>query len=86
MSTRAEVNALLDLIRDSALKALSEYEKHGTTAPCLQSTDMHPLDQAENKVGFMKIIATLEGACEQLCSTLTPPTQTVLNVCRVLYI
>ncbi|KAF5319545.1 hypothetical protein D9619_008574 [Psilocybe cf. subviscida] len=79
MSTHAEVEALLRLIRDSALKALGDYEKHGGTAPRLQSTEIHPLDQFQNKIGFMKTIATLEGACEQLCSTLAPPTQTVLN-------
>lgn len=80
MSTRAEVEALLDLIRDSALKALDEYEKHGGPVPSLQSADSHPLDRAENKLGLKKIIGTLEGACEQLCSTLASPTQTVLNV------
>lgn len=80
MSTRAEVEALVDLIRDSALKALDEYEKYGGPVPHLQSAEHHPLDRAENKLGFKKIIGTLEGACEQLCSTLASPTQTILNV------
>lgn len=80
MSTRAEVEALLDLIRENALKALDEYEKHGGPVPRLQSCESHPLDRAENKLDFKKIIGTLEGACEQLCSTLGSPGQTVLNV------
>lgn len=85
MSTRAEVEALLCLIRDASLDALNAYENHGATAPRLQSTDVHPLDQSRDRIEFMKTIAILEGACEQLCSTLAPPTQTVLNVSHMMY-
>lgn len=80
MSTRAQVESLLTLIRVSALSALEEYEKHGEEAPALDSLHTHPLDEAVDRMALKKVIRNLEGACDQLCSTLALPTHTVMNV------
>ncbi|KAF9460000.1 O-methyltransferase-domain-containing protein [Collybia nuda] len=85
MNTREQVDALLSLIKDSAYKALDEYEKHGQEAPTLDSLVTHPLDVEVNTVDLKRIIRTLEGACDQLCSTLAPPAHTVVNRGQELY-
>ncbi|KAG5637850.1 hypothetical protein H0H81_002987 [Sphagnurus paluster] len=80
MSARREVEKLLALIQQSAYAALDEYEKSGAPTPCLDSLIPHPLDHQVNTVHLRKIIRNLEGACDQLCSTLAPPTHTIANV------
>ncbi len=80
MSARTQVEALLTLIRESALKALDDYETHGKEAPVLDSLQKHPLDEAVNKLDFKKTIRKLEAACDQLCSTLAPPTHSIMKV------
>ncbi|PPQ73075.1 hypothetical protein CVT26_014641 [Gymnopilus dilepis] len=79
MTARAQVESLLAIINRSALDALDEYEKHGKAVPVPDSLDKHPLDDAEDKLLLKKIVSKLEGACEQLCTTLAPPTHTVMN-------
>lgn len=79
MSARREVEKLLALIQQSAYAALDEYEKSGAPTPCLDSLIPHPLDHQVNTVHLRKIIRNLEGACDQLCSTLAPPTHTIAN-------
>ncbi|KDR68931.1 hypothetical protein GALMADRAFT_77975 [Galerina marginata CBS 339.88] len=79
MTARDQVEALLTIIRESAFKALEEYEKTGQATPTLDSLDSHPLDAADDKLGLKKILSKLEGACEQLCTTLAPPTHTIMN-------
>lgn len=81
MSARDQVESLLALIKEAAFNALDEYEKTGQPTPTLDSLSKHPLDDAEDKLRLKKIISKLEGACEQLCTTLAPPTHTIMNVC-----
>ncbi|KAF8197017.1 S-adenosyl-L-methionine-dependent methyltransferase [Pholiota molesta] len=79
MSARAQVESLLALIKESAFKALDEYERYGKDTPTLESLQAHPLDEEVNKLEFKKIVRTLEAACDQLCSTLAPPTHSVMK-------
>lgn len=81
MSARDQVVSLLAHINEAAFKALEEYEKYGQATPTLDSLNKHPLDDAEDKLQLKKTISKLEGACEQLCATLAPPTHTIMNVC-----
>lgn len=80
MSARAQVESLLAIINQAAFDALDEYEKYGQSAPIPDSLERHPLDNAQDKLLLKKIISKLEGACEQLCTTLAPPTHTIMNV------
>jgi hypothetical protein len=73
-----EVESLLQLIASSAQDALSEYKKAGKGIPSLDTA--HPLDSSRPEPALKKIIRTLEGACEQLCSTLAHPGHTMGNV------
>ncbi|KDR72503.1 hypothetical protein GALMADRAFT_73740 [Galerina marginata CBS 339.88] len=79
MSARSQVESLLAIIKEAAFKALDEYEKAGKPTPTLDSLDTHPLDIAEDKLQLKKVISKLEGACEQLCTTLAPPSHTIMN-------
>ncbi|KAF8961606.1 O-methyltransferase-domain-containing protein [Flammula alnicola] len=79
MSARDQVESLLAIIKEAAFDALDEYEKTGQATPTLDSLNRHPLDDAEDKLRLKKIISKLEGACEQLCTTLAPPTHTIMN-------
>ncbi|GLB41603.1 putative S-adenosyl-L-methionine-dependent methyltransferase [Lyophyllum shimeji] len=77
---RKQIESLLELIQQSAYAALDEYEKHGTATPPLDSLLPHAFDNFEaNTVGLKKAIRQLEGACDQLCSTLAPPAHTIAN-------
>ncbi|KIK67744.1 hypothetical protein GYMLUDRAFT_36509 [Collybiopsis luxurians FD-317 M1] len=79
MTSRAQIEALVGLIQQAAQDALAEYEKSGADAPTLDSVDPHPLDSASDTIALKRIIKKLEGACDQLCSTLAPPAHTILN-------
>lgn len=83
MTAKSQVQALLLIISQAAQDALAEYEKYGEEVPPLDSVDPHPLDEETNQVDLKKIIRKLEGACEQLCSTLAPPTHTLVNVSSI---
>ncbi|KAJ4469875.1 S-adenosyl-L-methionine-dependent methyltransferase [Lentinula aciculospora] len=78
MSSRDQIEALVRHIQQAAQDALSEYEKTGP-APSLDSVHPHSLDSAPNTIALKKIVRKLEGACDQLCSTLAPPAHTILN-------
>ncbi|KXN81593.1 Sterigmatocystin 8-O-methyltransferase [Leucoagaricus sp. SymC.cos] len=81
MNTRQQVDLLIALISDAAHKALDEYENHGAELPSLDSLAEHPLDRRINAgtVQLKKIIRNLEGACDQLCTTLASPLHTLTN-------
>uniref|UniRef100_A0A8H7XSW0 Uncharacterized protein n=1 Tax=Psilocybe cubensis TaxID=181762 RepID=A0A8H7XSW0_PSICU len=79
MSSRDQVDSLLAIIKEAAYNALDEYETYGTPAPNLDSLEPHPLDVADDKLRLKKIISKLEGACDQLCTILAPPSHTVMN-------
>jgi hypothetical protein len=70
--------SLLELILSSAQEAMAIYKSTGNGVPSLDA--VHPLDSSLNVLALKKAIRTLEGACEQLCSTLAPPGHTILNV------
>ncbi|KAJ3806632.1 S-adenosyl-L-methionine-dependent methyltransferase [Lentinula lateritia] len=80
MTGRSEVQALLLLISESAMQALHEYEKHGEALPSLYGDHLHLLDKGHTPILLKKAIRNLEGACDQLCSTLAPPLHTIVNV------
>jgi hypothetical protein len=79
-ATAAELRALLSLIHESAQQAIETYENYGNGVPSLDSLDSHPIESQSGKLVLHKAIRILEGACEQLCSTLAPPGHTVFNV------
>lgn len=83
MSTnKAKLEALLTLINSTAQQAIAEYEKAGDDVPFIDSTELHPLDDATDSIALKNAIRTLEGACAQLCVTLAPPSHTMVNVRR----
>ena len=81
-TNKAKLEALLKLINLAAQEAIAEYEKVGGVAPSIDSTEPHPLDNAIDNLALKSAIRTLEGACAQLCTTLAPPSHTVINVHR----
>jgi hypothetical protein len=50
----------------------------GHDAPSLDAP--HPLDYSQNALALKRAIRVLEGACEQLCTTLAQPGHTICNV------
>lgn len=77
LTPRAQLDALVVLINSAAQEAIAEYERTGDV-PSTES--MHPRDDATATLGLRKAIRILEGACEQLCTTLAPPAHTLVNV------
>lgn len=80
LSGSPTIDALLQLINQSAIDAVDQYLKFGGGPPELNQA--HPLDTspAGVELELRKIIRVLEGACEQLVSTLASPSVTILNV------
>jgi hypothetical protein len=81
-SGKAELEGLLSLITSATRDAMAIYENSGHGIPSMHSTTTHPLDTDAATFAMRNAIRTLEGACEQLCTTLAPPSHTLLNVCR----
>jgi hypothetical protein len=81
MSGSAHVDALLKLINSSASDALAEYDRSGGF-PTLDNR--HPLDDAPagDDLQLRKVLRVLEGAYEQLLSTLRLPSAVVIDVSR----
>lgn len=77
---KAEVKALLGLINTATHDAMEVYERSGHGVPSAYSPQKHPLDTQTTSLALKKAIRVLEGACEQLCSALAPPTHVLLNV------
>ena len=80
MSKEAELEALLEIINTSTRQAIAEYKKAGNGVPTISSAEFHPLDSSLHNVALRKATRLLEGACQQLCASLTSPQYTVLNV------
>jgi SAM-dependent methyltransferase len=78
---RAKLNALLALLNSAAQEAIAEYERTGDV-PSTESA--HPLDTQPPTLALRNALRILEGACEQLCTTLAPPAHTLLNRSLVL--
>ncbi|TFK96572.1 S-adenosyl-L-methionine-dependent methyltransferase [Pterulicium gracile] len=84
LTGRAEIQALLTLIRDSAEDALRQYETAQVPVPSLTVPTTHTATTANgpeylSTLPLKRAVRTLEGACEQLCATLAPPVHTILN-------
>lgn len=77
---RDEVENLLYLITLATRDAMSIYEKSSHGIPTINSSVAHPLDTVATALALKKSIRILEGACEQLCATLAPPSHTIINV------
>lgn len=75
---RTRVEALLSLIMSTAQDAMKEYEQAGYSIPSPDSP--HPLDSAFNMLSLKQSIRILDGACQQLCTTLAQPEHTMCNV------
>lgn len=80
--TASTVRALLALITSAADNAIAAYEATGHGLPGPNS--LHPLDSAPDALALKKAVRVLEGACDQLCWTLSPPMHTIVNVCSPL--
>jgi len=78
VSSREELTALLSIITNATTKAIAEYEKMGSGIPSLK--EPHARDNDGGSLGLRMAIRELRGACEQLCATLAPPTDTLLSV------
>ncbi|KIJ15468.1 hypothetical protein PAXINDRAFT_77055 [Paxillus involutus ATCC 200175] len=83
MSNRAKLESLLRLVNSAAQEAIAMYEMAGDDAPSIDSTEFHPLDEAIDQVALKRTIRILEGACAQLCTTLAPPSHTLLQLVQV---
>lgn len=81
-SGKAKIDALLELISSATQAAVAEYEKTGSGVPTPDARSSHPLDSVPDALALKKAIRILEGACEQLCTTLAQPMHTIINVCR----
>jgi len=76
-AARSKLDTLLALLNSAAQEAIAEYESTGE----VPSTDSaHPLDAKPPTLALRNALRVLEGACEQLCTTLAPPAHTLLNV------
>ena len=84
-SPKDKILALLSLIQSSANDAILEYEKRGYEAPDPHAREPHPFDAQEVHLDLTKAIRVLEGACQLLCSTLAPPTHTIIGVGSPMY-
>ncbi|KAJ3887532.1 S-adenosyl-L-methionine-dependent methyltransferase [Lentinula edodes] len=78
-STRSQVETLVSYIQQAAQDALAEYERTSFNTPSLDSIVAHPLDDVLNTIALKRAIRMLEGACDQLCTTLAPPAHTIIN-------
>jgi hypothetical protein len=79
---RAKLDSLLALLNSTAQEAIAEYERAGDV-PSTESA--HPLDSQPPSLALKNAVRILEGACEQLCTTLAPPVHTLLTVCFIPY-
>ncbi|EPT00257.1 hypothetical protein FOMPIDRAFT_142443 [Fomitopsis schrenkii] len=79
MSGKADVLALLKLVNQATHDALAAYEAKGQDVPPLASLDAQTLSTMSDDLALKKAIRLLEGACDQLCATLAPPANTVIN-------
>ena len=76
LTPKARLDALLALINSAAQEAIAVYEKTGDV-PSPETA--HALDNSRGSLGLRNAVRILEGACEQLCTTLAPPRHTLLN-------
>ena len=79
-SGQAQVKALLSIINKATQDALSAYADSKEDVPSLMSTDERSVLSMANNLALKRAVRVLEGACEQLCATLAPPGQSIVDV------
>jgi len=84
-SGRPELEGLLKLINSATHDAMAIYEESGHGVPSINSPDPHPLDTKAATRALKTAIRVLEGACEQLCTTIAPPGHILANRSQVHY-
>ncbi len=81
MSTpTTEISSLISLITDAARSIESYYKANGEKVPSLDDAQPHPLDDVPYPSNIRNDVQILEGACLQLCATVSRPGHTMLNV------
>lgn len=83
LTPKARLEALLALVNSAAQDAIAEYEKTGDV-PSTETA--HALDNTVSSLGLRKAVRILEGACEQLCTTLAPPRHTLHIVSTLIHV
>jgi hypothetical protein len=73
----SNVDALLGLICKAAAEGVAEYARLDTTPSLIKA---HPYDRSEDVRDLKQVTRVLEGACEQLCSSIAPANHTMINV------
>lgn len=85
MTTKpSEISALVSIITNAA-NTIESYYKTSETKPYVPSLDEiepHPLDHTAYPPDVRHAVQTLEGACNQLSTTIARPGHTMLNVRR----
>ncbi|KAF7981927.1 hypothetical protein HWV62_30695 [Athelia sp. TMB] len=76
LAPKAQLEALLALVNSAAQEAIAVYEKSGEVP---SANSVHALDKSVESLELRKAVRILEGACEQLCTTLAPPRHTLCN-------
>ncbi|THH16261.1 hypothetical protein EW146_g4345 [Bondarzewia mesenterica] len=76
-SRKDELHSLLSLITSATEDAIHQYELAGCDIPSLKTTAESQLP--EDTTALKKALRVLDGACHQLCTTLTPPALTMFT-------
>ena len=77
----SDITSLVSIITASASKIESFYKDQSPKpVPTLDDIDPHPLDVGICPLEVKHSVQMLEGACAQLCATLSRPNHTMLNV------
>lgn len=81
----SQLDELVSLISSAADYIKKEYQHHGTPVLSLDETQEHPYDTAHVSREFQHALRTLQGACAQLSTLVTPPSRT-LNAVSLLHV
>jgi len=82
----SDITSLVSIITAAASQIESFYkDQSAKPVPTLDDTDPHPLDVGSCPLEVKHSVQMLEGACAQLCTTLSRPNHTILNVRDYLY-
>ncbi|KZT67104.1 S-adenosyl-L-methionine-dependent methyltransferase [Daedalea quercina L-15889] len=83
MSGQAEVRALLSIIQQATQDALAAYASKGEDVPSLSSAKEQSVFSNADNIALRRAVRSLEGACEQLCATLAPPGQSIVDRAQI---
>lgn len=79
--THGQISDLIALVQNATSVIESCFLNSSLpTVPSLDSLVPHPLDSAISSPQLRNAVQVLEGACTQLCATLTRPSHTIVNV------